>query len=88
MVWDLWTYMLFWSFLKFLCVVKFSLKDSEAADYRCSTKWLFWKSHEILKKNYVRGGNRGKVTGSNIAALLKKCFATDVIGLFRTLLNI
>ena len=64
-------------------MVKFSLKDSEAADYRCSTKWL-----EILKKNYVRGGNRGKITGSNIAALFKKCFATDVIGLFRTLLNI
>ena len=42
---------------------------------------------KFLEKNYVRGGNRGKVVGSNLAALLKKVFAADVIGLFRTLSN-
>ena len=41
---------------------------------------------KFLEKNYFRGGNR-KVVGSNLAALLKKVFAADVIGLFRTLSN-
>ena len=31
----------FRSYLKFLCVVKFSLKDLEVADHRYSTKCLF-----------------------------------------------